>query len=67
MAQSETLEELHDAPVRLIKFNQAYDLVVSTDQAGNIEIWDPETHEMPSDSKHLQFELLSETDYYSLV
>lgn len=42
-------------------------MVVSTDQGGSIEIWDPETKEMPEDSAKLQFEVLSETDYYTLV
>ena len=41
------LDALHDAPVRLIKYNPAFDLVVSTDQSGMIEVWDPETHSMP--------------------
>ena len=66
IVQSTVIEGLHESQVRLIKFNQELDLVVSTDQAGNIEIWDPETHEMPEDSR-LQFELMSETDYYTLA
>lgn len=52
--------------MRLIKFNQELDLVVSADQAGGIEIWDPETRELPEDGR-LAFEMLSETDYYSLA
>ena len=41
-------------------------MVVTTDQEGNIEIWDPETCELPTDGR-LSFEMLSETDYYSLA
>ena len=53
----------------MIKFNQKLGLVVSTDQEGNIEIWDPELHEMPEDTRErgLRFELMSETDYYALA
>lgn len=42
------------------------DLVVSTDQGGNIEVWDPESQELPTDGR-LSFEMLSETDYYKLA
>ena len=41
-------------------------MVVSTDQTGNIEIWDPETLAFPDDGR-LSFELMSETAYYSLI
>ena len=43
---------------------------MSTDQAGNLEIWDPETLEMPNKDlgdERLNFEILSETDYYALA
>ena len=43
---------------------------MSTDQAGNLEIWDPETFEMPNKDlgdERLNFEILSETDYYALA
>jgi len=60
------VSELHDSQVRLIKFNSKLDLVVSIDQTGNIEIWDPDTLSFPEDGR-LKFELLSETDFYSLI
>ena len=62
------LDALHDAPVRLIKYNPAFDLVVSTDQSGMIEVWDPETHCMPEggDSR-LGYELMSETNFFDLA
>ena len=61
------LEDIHDAPVRLIKFNRHLNLVVSTDQAGYIEIWDPESHEMPESDGRLGFDLMSDTDYLDLT
>jgi len=51
--------------VRLIKFNACFNVVMSTDQSGIIEVWDPETHELPSDG-FLKFETISETDYFEL-
>jgi peptidylprolyl isomerase domain and WD repeat-containing protein 1 len=56
----------HETPVRLIRFNQVYNLVVSTDQSGVIEVWDPDTLELP-DYGRLAFEVLSDTDYCELV
>jgi peptidylprolyl isomerase domain and WD repeat-containing protein 1 len=53
--------------VRLIKFNAALNLVVSTDRSGMIEIWDPETRELPESDGRLSFDILSDTDYYELV
>ena len=64
--QSHSLTELHSSQVREIKFNQKLGVAVSTDQEGNIEIWDPETHAFPEDGR-FSFELFSETDYYSLA
>ena len=63
------MEDLHESPVRCIKFNPVYGLVVSTDVSANIEIWDPDTHEMPDPEtdKRLRFELMSDTDYYDLA
>lgn len=57
---------MHSAPIRLLKFNANLDLVISADDKGVIEIWDPETFDFPSDEKRLLFELMSETDYYEL-
>ena len=63
------MTDLHESPVRLMKFNPVHNLVVSTDMSGSIEIWDPETHEMPEmdTDGRLKFELMSETDYYDLA
>ena len=37
------ITSLHETPVRIIKFNPIFNLVVSTDQSGIVEVWDPET------------------------
>ena len=37
------LKQLHTSPIRFIKFNSTSHLVVSADDNGIIEIWDPET------------------------
>lgn len=51
----------------MIKFNYVLDLVMSTDDNGLIEFWDPETFDFPSDGKRLTYELPSETDYFDLT
>ena len=56
---------LHEAPVRLIKFNASFNLVMSTDHSGIIEVWDPDTQELPTDGR-LKFETISETAYFEL-
>lgn len=43
------------------------DLVVSSDDSGMIEVWDPETYEFPSDNKRLQYELITSTDFLELA
>jgi peptidylprolyl isomerase domain and WD repeat-containing protein 1 len=44
------------------------DLVVSSDDSGMIEIWDPETYEFPStDFKKLKYELITDTDFLELA
>ena len=61
------MTELHDSPVRLIKYNSHLDLVVSSDQSGMIEIWDPESLEMPEGDGRLGFDMMSDTDYFDLA
>ena len=65
--ESIVLDALHGSPVRLIKFNPAFELVVSTDQEGMIEVWDPETHAFPEDDGRLAYELISETNFFDLA
>ena len=38
------LKDLHFTPLRTIKFLHDLNLVISTDESGMIEIWDPETY-----------------------
>lgn len=38
------LKDLHYSAIRTIKFLPNLDLVISTDDKGMIEIWDPETY-----------------------
>ena len=49
--QAASILDFHEAPVRLVKFNQALDLAVSADQSGILEIWDPETQNFPEDGR----------------
>lgn len=64
---AKVIRELHFNPVREIKFCALLDLVVSTDDCGIVEIWDPETYEFPEDEGRLKFQLLSDTDFIELV
>lgn len=50
-----------------MKFCSELDLVISTDDNGLIEFWDPETYEFPSDNLKVKFELVSDTDLLELV
>ena len=38
------IKDLHFSPVRLIKFCSQLDLVITTDEEGCVEVWDPETY-----------------------
>ena len=61
------LKNLHDSIIRVIKFNPVLGLVLSNDEKGIIEIWDPDTYDFPSDNKRLAFETMSETDLFELA
>ena len=59
---------MHFSPLRTLKFIPAFDIVVSTDDNGVVEIWDPETYDFPESSdrlahKKLSFDLISDTDF----
>jgi len=60
------LKDLHFASIRTLKFLPGLDLVVSSDDSGMIEVWDPETYEFPTDHKSLKYELLTDTDLLDL-
>ena len=38
------IKDMHYSPIRTIKFNHYLDLVISSDDSGMIEIWDPESY-----------------------
>ena len=40
------LKSLHSSPIRILKFNNNLDLVMSSDENGILEFWDPETYGM---------------------
>jgi len=50
-----------------LNFLPHVDLVVSSDQSGMIEVWEPETYDFPADGKRVTFDLISDTDLMSLV
>ena len=62
------LKDLYFSPIRSLKYLSELDLVVSSDDSGMIEIWDPETYEFPStDFKKLKYELITDTDFLELA
>jgi peptidylprolyl isomerase domain and WD repeat-containing protein 1 len=61
------LKDLHFSSIRTLKFLPELDLVVSSDDSGMIEVWDPETYEFPTDNKRLQYELITSTDFLELA
>ena len=61
------LKDLHYSPVRCLRFVHQLDLVISTDESGMIELWDPETFEFPSSTNVLKYELITDTDFFDLA
>ncbi|ORX83909.1 peptidyl-prolyl cis-trans isomerase cyp15 [Basidiobolus meristosporus CBS 931.73] len=56
------ITSIHANPVIIMKYNEKYDCVVSSDNAGFLEYWSPEApHELP---KSVDFQYKSETDLY---
>lgn len=64
---AKVIKDLHFSPIRQIKFCSNLDLVLSTDDNGFIELWDPETYEFPEDEQKLKFQLVSDTDLLDMV
>uniref|UniRef100_A0A6B2KZT4 peptidylprolyl isomerase n=1 Tax=Arcella intermedia TaxID=1963864 RepID=A0A6B2KZT4_9EUKA len=61
----EILKDIHRDPVILIKYNQAYNTVISIDRKGRIEYWDAEPaseHAFPANA--VQFKYKTSTDLY---
>ena len=61
------LKDLHFSSIRTLKFLPELDLVLSSDDSGMIEVWDPETYEFPTDNKRLQYDLITSTDFLELA
>lgn len=71
------LKDLHFSAIRTIKFLPNLDLVISTDDRGMIEIWDPETfgkfilsvnqYKIEFPDNKLSYELASDTDMLELA
>ncbi|KAI0059530.1 hypothetical protein BV25DRAFT_1828764 [Artomyces pyxidatus] len=60
----QTIDKLHRSPVHLITYSDRYDCVVSADEGGFVEYWQPsETFELPKNVPGL-WAYKSETDLY---
>ncbi|PIL22477.1 hypothetical protein GSI_15165 [Ganoderma sinense ZZ0214-1] len=60
----ETIEKLHRFPVHLMAYSDRYDCVISADEGGFVEYWQPsEPFELPKNS-HGMWNYKSETDLY---
>ncbi|TDL23225.1 hypothetical protein BD410DRAFT_787555 [Rickenella mellea] len=59
-----TIDKLHRSPVHLMTYNDRYDTVISADEGGFVEYWQPvEPFELPKDVPGL-WSFKSETDLY---
>jgi len=62
--------EVHQGPVHAIKYNPWLHAVLSADKTGCLELWDPDTLEMPTNKNRrgkLKFSFKSETHLYELL
>eukprot|EP00927_Polykrikos_kofoidii_P032006 TRINITY_DN27395_c0_g1_i2.p1 TRINITY_DN27395_c0_g1~~TRINITY_DN27395_c0_g1_i2.p1 ORF type:complete len:720 (-),score=160.89 TRINITY_DN27395_c0_g1_i2:121-2280(-) len=62
--------EVHSGPVHSIKYNSALHAVLSADRSGALELWDPDTLQMPTRKTHkgrLRFSFKSDTHLYELM
>jgi peptidylprolyl isomerase domain and WD repeat-containing protein 1 len=57
-----SLFSLHKAAVKLMRYNVAYNAVMTMDVRGMVEYWNPETMSMP---EGVDFKLKTETDYFT--
>jgi len=58
---------LHRAPVTCARYDPAFNVVISTDTKGMIEIWDPKMGKFPEDRGDFTFRLKMETDLFCLA
>ncbi|KAL3518503.1 hypothetical protein ACH5RR_021092 [Cinchona calisaya] len=57
--------EIHLGPVRVMKFNHVFDTVISADDKGIIEYWNPTTLKFPENG--VGFRLKSDTNLFEIV
>lgn len=57
--------KIHSGPVKVMKYNHAFDMVISVDAKGLIEYWSPATLKFPD--KGVEFKFKTETSLYDLA
>lgn len=58
-------KEIHMGPVKVMKYNPMFDIVISADAMGMIEYWNPATLQFPEDE--VNFRLKSDTNLFEIV
>lgn len=62
-----TFEKLHKSPVVAIRYNSAFDVVVSVDQSGILEYWQGPKHEYKFPSRIVNFESKLDTSLFEFA
>ncbi|MBA0704137.1 hypothetical protein Golax_016412 [Gossypium laxum] len=57
--------EIHLGPVKVMRYNSAFDIVISGDEKGIIEYWSPATLQFPESEVH--FRLKSDTNLFEIA
>ncbi|OAY77741.1 Peptidyl-prolyl cis-trans isomerase CYP71 [Ananas comosus] len=60
-----TSREIHMGPVKVMKYNPVYDVVISADAKGILEYWSPLTLNFPENSVNFKFK--TDTNLFELV
>ncbi len=55
---------IHHSPVKIIKYNEPYDVVVTADSEGVLEYWNGSDYKFPED---VQFRYKMDTDLYEFA
>jgi hypothetical protein len=58
------LENVLDSPIKSLRYSQKHDFLTILDTNCNLEFLDLDTYDFPT---NLSFELMSDTDYMSIV
>lgn len=58
-------KEIHLGPVKVMKYNQVLDSMISADDKGIIEYWNPDTLKFPENE--VKFKYKSDTDLFEIV